>query len=336
MIEEDALVAIIERFLDELESVAGVEPVESVQVHYHSPTDEVLEFAFYLPLNRSINIASELIERAADEGGRWKDLARAAAYHEWGHALTHLIAANVGDDPNITLEHGLQDMARGSIEEVAVEHEEIERGRLVDAVRNLHDADLFEYDDLEVPEGHHVESAQDFVTVIEEVGLLRGPEYESNDPLGHSLGDSIAKHILGVGRKALRSGIIELANDLELVSKTGLTEGDQEQVRLAQKLADVPTATHVRLSYPEVDSEGVEVIVENGISLSSPPKQEVTLKMDGQRIFEGSVLTIPNKAQPEGGTFQSTVLSVDPQSGARVEFDTTTVEWVREESSGPV
>lgn len=57
---------------------------------------------------------------------------------------------------------------------------------------------------------------------------------------------------------------------------------------------------------------------------------EIEHKMHGQRIFEGSVMTIPNKAQMEGGTFLSTVLAVEPESGARVESGTTTVEWVQE------
>lgn len=330
MIEEDALVAIIEGFLDDLEDVAGVEPVEAVQVHYHSPADEVLNFAFFRPQNRSINIASELIERAADEGGRWKDIARQAAYHEWGHALTKLIAANVGEERNISIEGSFQDaLEGGTIDEAVVEHEDVERARLVEAVRNLHDAGYFEYDELEVPEGNRINSAEDFVAVIEDIGIVEG-ENKVNDPLGHSLGDSIGKNLAGVTRRDLHSGIIDLANDLGVVSQTGLNERDEQQMRLLEKAADVPTATEVRMSHPETDSEGDEVIIENGITLPNPPRYEIEHKMHGQRIFEGSVMTIPNKAQMEGGTFLSTVLAVEPESGARVESGTTTVEWVQE------
>lgn len=339
MIEEETLISIVEGFIEQLENIVGVDPVEAVRMHHHSPADEVLDFAFHDSKDRSINLAFELVQRAADEGGRWQDLARAAAYHEWGHAFTNLIEDNVRKgggvsiDPSVASE-GLSKPGGVNIDDITIEHEQVDRETLVAAVERLHDEGYIDYGDLEVPNGRQIRSGSDYVEVIEEVGIQRGGRNEVNDPLGHSLGDSIAKNVLGVDRRGLHSGIIELANDLGLVSRTGLIEGDSQQERLAREMQDVPTATVVRMTYPDRDSEGERVIVEGGgVALTNPPRHEVEVKMDGDRIFEGMVITIPNKAkmaEGTGGTFESRVEEVEPESGARIKEGATRVEWVKE------
>lgn len=323
MVEEETLVAILEGFLDRLNEVAGVEPVDSVRIHYHN-RNEVLDWAYFDPKTRSVNIAAELVE-AALEDSEFREVAEATSYHEWGHGFTELIAVNVGDKPNISI--SLEKLARGEFD--TTDYDPVDREKLVAAVEALHEQGLFEYDGLDVPAGDEIRSGEEFVSHIEEYGLIH-PSNGSNDPLGHSLGDEIGESMTDSEREERMEKVVELANEIGVVSSIGVMRENPEQIERLEEMMDVPTATTVRVSHPETDSEGNEVVVEKeGLAISEPPRDEIELKRDQQRIFEGDRVTFPN---PAGGrmTFEGRVIDVDPEDGSRVEFGETEVEWVQE------
>lgn len=314
-IERDALRAIIERRLEQINEIVGFDPVESVEPLYHTDA-EILDTGSFRPTDRSVRLAAEFIEKAAEEGGEWHDAIMGIAFHEWGHAFVYTCGANLADlpVPDLTL-----------IKPVVVPYPELSRSEMEDAVRRLLDAGAFEWGDLESLSGDPVTTIDEF---LDEAETIVEAQVDEGDKLGHSLGDSIGRHFSGVTREMWSQKTIELANELGLISVVGANRKDPQHMQRLEEAKEAPTATKLRVQAPTVDSKGNDIIVETDeMTLMEPPRESLLLKLHKMRVGEGVKITIPNLNQEDPGTFEALVTEVLPESGARVDSDETEVEW---------